>query len=631
MKIKSFARVKNVTVPENSAIILAGNGKGKSTIANAFCWLMVGKMADGSTPEEKIYNDLLPPEQWEADVSGVYHGMSIIRKSSPLFETSRATGIRTIKTRVNTTLFIDDVEVNQREWAEKLGINEKFLLTATPGYFFSLPWKEQRQLMNEIAIGVDPSLASFDLKKASERVTALKSSQNELKRKQDEKMAVIDSVLDVEVPALSDDQQAAIVNFEALRNSDNTALISEINARNNAMIQAFARKKANIYSTIEKIKSDIEINNSAEFKPSPTYDLIEVPAAPTETKEAPMELSDFKKMHFGNGFIDFPSIPENIKEIERLKAFDYVEHLKSTPAKCPLSSELCPTADLHAEKSIRLKNESDIQRLIDTNKSILSRAYESYIDGIRKKNSKIDGLGAVYNDAVLKNKAIEEKNKEITGSNITNKEWFDITKSKQTKSLELQLELLDAELSGLKEPTPETLPIQTEISEDLKTAYAEATSLLRLIDNANAINENNAKKLVQYNLELDDLRKKFTATYAEIAKVQSEIDNYLEKIEGILCEQFPGEFKINFVFYEQTLKGEYKETFRIFVEDKEFLNTALKIKAGIQLIAGFSSAFKINPIVFVDNAECTSNIKDFGLNLIELRFEEGKEITIIKK
>jgi len=113
-----------------------------------------------------------------------------------------------------------------------------------------------------------------------------------------------------------------------------------------------------------------------------------------------------------------------------------------------------------------------------------------------------------------------------------------------------------------------------------------------------------------------------------MGNLQAQIDRYLAEMKKALKTSFPGDFDIDFEFYEQTLSGEYRETFRMFVDGKEFKNTGLMLKAGVQLIAGFAKAFDIEPVVFVDNSECTSDINHLNMKCIELKFEGNKQLTI---
>ena len=58
------------------------------------------------------------------------------------------------------------------------------------------------------------------------------------------------------------------------------------------------------------------------------------------------------------------------------------------------------------------------------------------------------------------------------------------------------------------------------------------------------------------------------------------------------------------------------------------MNTALQLKVGVQLIKGFAQAFGINPLIFIDNAECTSEINTYGMDAIELKFVENQSLKI---
>lgn len=624
MKIKQFARLRNVEVREESHVIAARNGAGKSSIINAWCWLFTGKYADGSDPGVKIYNDMDMPEVWAAEVSAIISGKEIIRKASPTFETKRATGERVIKTRVNTELFIDSEKVTEREFAEILGITDDFLLLATPSYFFGLDWKERRKIINRAAIRADETLASFDLSAASKKASAMKSEQNQIGREQELVQAVIDSIADVEVPEIPAELMDANSEYKLLTSSDNSEEIARINQRNNEKLREKSKLLEWINAKMVDLQSKLNAAKAVEFTPEKEKALYEVGAEPDSELIQIIPVESFKLHAVSTEFAEFPAVAENVKRIRELKTFDYsgIKH-----AACPISGEECKTAAMSSESAAKKANDLEIERLIAQNRQILQRAYDDYFYAASKKNADTQLNHSNWSRMKKANQEIMEENAEISERNKAGRAEFNAKKEHAIATLSEQLEVVQKEMQeeSEREVEYESLPvfaIDYELIEKVKL-YEIAK---RSADDAMAVNRENAKKMAEKVAEMEELRKRYSAAYVKIAEVQGQIDSYIEKMSKALDFCFPGQHELKFEFYQKTLSGEYNETFRMFIDGKEFPNTALKLHAGMQLISGLSNAFGIPRIVFIDNAECTSGIDSHGLTTIELRYEEVSEL-----
>lgn len=629
MIIKKFARLSNVTVEESTTLITAGNGKGKSTIVNAWCWLFTGKDVNGKDMDVKIYDDRLPSEQWECEVSHVFNGMEIIRKSSPVFATKRDTGERYIKTRINTELIIDNETVTASEWNQRLGITDKFLLTASPSYFFNLDWKEQRQIINTVAISKNPELSTFDLKKESEKVKQLKSKQKEIGKQQDEVQAVVDGIKDVEVPEILPELIHAHEVFENLKSFDNSDKIKEINERNNKSISERALNIGGLNTQIQLQESKLKEIESRVFIAKKHDELFAVDNLPEFSIKEIISLNEWKTIQASNNFAEYPAVAERLKKLKELEAIDVESWIKENPAKCPLSCEDCETAVTHAHNAKKQSLESEKSKLIEANKTELQNGYYLYVTKIQNDNNAIDSIIENINKIQAKNEIINKHNEEIDKINEAELLKFNDKNETEKQQVLNRISELKKELEAIPEFVPETLPTESELSEEVKEGELLYQEALRAKTKAEGVNENNVVRRAEENLRLSELRKRFSEHYKLIAEKQKEIDLYLEKLKKCLFDCFPGKLKIEFEFYEYTIDGDPKETFRIFVDGKEFQNTALKLHAGVQLVSGFCMVFNPSHITFVDNAECTSNIEPAMLNLIELRFAEGKELTII--
>ena len=95
------------------------------------------------------------------------------------------------------------------------------------------------------------------------------------------------------------------------------------------------------------------------------------------------------------------------------------------------------------------------------------------------------------------------------------KRAFDIKKTNEVEDLEKQLRYnekfllsgrYDVELSELKQPTPEQLPTELTISDELKEAHSQFVKLHEEIIGQKAVNKNNAEKKASKEIEVTEKR-----------------------------------------------------------------------------------------------------------------------------
>jgi hypothetical protein len=245
----------------------------------------------------------------------------------------------------------------------------------------------------------------------------------------------------------------------------------------------------------------------------------------------------------------------------------------SSQESSPASSSTGKNSELYQQKL-----EIEIEILINQNKRVLERAYHDYAEKLRRSNDLIDENIADNEKSVRKFNEVEAYNKNAVVENDRTIVEFNEKQSLLISSIELEITSFNLDINNLQanEIEVEVLPTAQEISQEIKDDVSKFNETKELQTKAKGVNENNKLKLAQCEIEMDDLRSIYSTTFEEIAKVQGEIDEYLLKVKNTLAVCFEGDFKIDFEFYERTIAGEYKETFRMLIDGKEFKNMVRK-------------------------------------------------------
>ena len=214
---------------------------------------------------------------------------------------------------------------------------------------------------------------------------------------------------------------------------------------------------------------------------------------------------------------------------------------------------------------------------------------------------------------------IEGKIKYSKGIVLTNKESID---------------KLNNNLSELKQPTPEQLPTELTISDELKEAHSQFVKLHEEIIGQKAVNKNNAEKKASKEIEVTEKRDLLMKVDEKIITLQSEITDYFSNLNSVVEKEFKGKIKIGVKLQEWVMaREEYKDVFLITANDKVFpyeCNGALINNVKLQVLSTLQRLKGYKGITILDNAEAntTQPIEPCGLNLVVAKATDEKELII---
>ena len=172
LALQNFKGHKDLTVNFDDVTVLSGaNGTGKTSVYDAFCWLLTGKDAQGRVcgtgqkGEATIRPRALDGElvrQVEVSVTGRLMDEdgeihTLRRVYCEQYSADKNSGEKIFKGNT-TKYFINDVPTPAAKYDAWVKVNvdpDRMKLTSDPAYFPGLPWQEQRALLLHVAGDVD--------------------------------------------------------------------------------------------------------------------------------------------------------------------------------------------------------------------------------------------------------------------------------------------------------------------------------------------------------------------------------------------------------------------------------------------------------------------------------------------
>jgi len=647
--IKKFKTVegKEIQIP---ATIRGGNGLGKSTILEAISFVFTGVNLNGKEFQQ-IYDNRVDLHDAIADVSFFDdYGNEWNRIVKPIFQTGRD-GIESIKIKRSTECRKNGIPCN--DFSDEFSDFYKF----GTDFIFCQKESDQRQIFIDL---LKSKLPVFDVSASSLKLKELTKAQKLEVIEIKEGNASIKAMKDVEVPTIPTDLQKSNDEYLKLQNSYDSEAVAAINKVNNKASELYFEQKSKLNNSIQESESklgkskkdDISIGLEIKALKESEYSTKKKDDIEPLKKEIEELKTNLAKLTYYETINDYalqafqrnPICVQNQQRITEIIARVFEPSIETNSA-CPLSGEVCETARLNSEKSQRVlfetQNTAEIDTLKAQNRSILSNEMNGLNEAYLSLKSKLTAKESVLLATENSNSKVDQLNKDEL-SLFENKKALDIkTKTAELKHVitsikeeSLRLELLQKELDGLKEPTPEKLPEALKISEELKKAHADFTELEKSIIGANAINENNAKNIEELQKEITKKQAYLLEIGENIAKLTAEITDYFSNVKGIIQEEFKGDIDIDVELLEYVMaRDEYKDCFKITANGKVFpyeCNGALQNNVKMQILFNLQRLAKYSGVTILDNAESntTQEVKTHGLNCILAYATNDNELII---
>ena len=668
LHLENFKGIKSLDVDFSSKTKIKGqNASGKTTVFDAFTWLLFNK---NSTGEEKFNVRPLDKDGKRIDnveikivavldVDGKEVELSKVQKQN--WVKKRGTDTVTLQGNVNS-FEIDGYPKSESDFkAYVSGLaqsEDMFKMLTNPQYFSSLKWKEQRDiLMKLIADFSDVELAKTDAKYAPLLDELEKAPSTDDIRSKFSKALTEWKKKQAEIPVRIDEAEKSKVDIDVaereLARADLTRKIAEIDgkiANSGSAIGDLRSREMQLQFDMSGITQTMSGELSAKRRKldDDIFDADEkIDDLHQKIQSAENQIMDNEK-----AISDADAERKNLGvkyNAEKAKAFDEAPYqfdeskwvFDDSTTVCSLCGQKLPDdkieqikADFEARKA---KAKADAEEKMKADIATFEKEKQAELN-------RINAVGTEKRKLIV---ALTKKNAELQQSIESLKKQEQETLA-QKEELSKQLSQLpeeadysqNEEYAKLKAEHDEVLAkiekLESEgadsVVDELK---AEKSDLQARLDEVNAI-----VAKASMNVEIDERIAELQAEQKEIGQKVADQEQMLYLLEEFIrfkldkiSDSINSHFKtVNFKLFEMQLNGGMKDCCECTVNGVDYsdLNSGHRIVAGLDIIRSLSEMYCVSCPIFVDNAESLNefNVPDMDAQLILLTVSEDKQLKV---
>jgi DNA repair exonuclease SbcCD ATPase subunit len=638
LSISNFKGISKLDIQFKDITTLSGmNATGKSSVFDAFTWLLFDKNSKGDSKFElkpldknnEYIRGLNPHVTGILEVDGIETKLSKEYKEK---WTSRRGESEKVFDGNTTKYEIDDVPVKKLDYNKKINEiadEETFKLLTNPFHFPNLAWKEQRKVILEVAGG---DISIEDVIKGDEELKLVKQDleQEDVSKLIDSKKGSMKKLRENKksIPYKIQELMETVVDFDVkeveLKISAKESKLKDIDKKISDIANSSKELIAKRDEVMKKISANEKLIEDERQADRKVYDN-KIRELQEKIRKEEKELYscehkkneyDYKIKNLTNKF--------NFLENEASKLREQFSKIQSEKVDFSSIKTECPTCKRPFEESDIEEKQSELEKNFNLDKA--KRKKEVIEQGKIKVKEQEDikedienytvEISDIENNINIKKGNINYLEKQI--SNLT----YTPSETSKEKILKLKREnnkLLDSLGTYETEDNSILLNEKDEINKELKDLYSQLGAV-----------ENNKK----VNKRIEDLKAEEKQLGVEIARQEGLImlyEKFITKRVELLEKNINKHFKnVSFKLFSTQVNGAIAETCEATINGVPFsnANTAGQINAGIDIINTLSEYFGLIAPIFIDNSECVNKIADTKGQLIKLVVTEDKEIKI---
>lgn len=619
LTLLNFKGIRNLTVDFDlsETNIFGYNGTGKTTIFDAFTWLLFGK----DSKDRKDFNiktldaNNQPIERIPHEVTACIevNGEEINLKKcyNEVWTKKRGSAVETFNGH-SVECFYNDVPCSVTEYAKKIAElcdEQVFKLITNPLYFTAQKKDYQRTMLFRLAGDVTnddvleryPEFADLVAMLSGKTLEELKREVHSKKRKIKDGIDNIPARIDERKRDMPETQDWGKLEAEIVELERHLAEIDGQIADRSKSYNELTKQKQEIARQLSKVKSDITARE---------YDLkdkllAEYNQGKRENENAVQRVATLNNERRYKTI----SLQRAEKELadyqaERAVLLEEWRNIKSETLEIDDDTFCCPTCK-------RQLDESDIE----AKKEQLSA--EFYATNSRKlERNKSKGMEVKA--------AIEAKEAEIASINndifnIDN-EIAQIAASKAYNTVPAMPDIAPAINADktIIELRNKATDLQNQLDQEITLpATNDLTERKHIIEDnirANKVWLADRERIVANNKRISELEKEYTESQSQLAELEG-VEYNIQQFSKARIEQVESRINgmfnlVKFKMFEQQINGGEIETCEATVNGVPFsdLNDAMKINAGLDIINAISRANGIVAPIFIDNRESVCEI-----------------------
>lgn len=618
MHIQNFKGCKDREISFGEKTAIGGvNASGKTTVFDAFTWLLFGKDSLGKSsfdirPRDKAGNMINNVEISVETTICFGEDEYVLKKvQKQIWRKKRGTNITEFQGNVNE-FEINGYPKSEKEFKEFVHaeIDENiFNLITNPNAFNALPWKEQREvLMKFVGNFSNVEIAQQFGERFQKLVPELKiASTDDILKKYTKAKNTLNKNM-VEIPARIDEISKQLV----------TADVGALEAERAAKEVALKKVEDEITGSAYKLET---INDLRKQVMDKKITLSEIQN--TANEQLAKERMD-SRVKFDEVQKVFFAVQDQMKQLERErteyinekercereknrlleewrkgKKSEFAEYVAPAPYVEPEplkeSDLICPTCGQALPEEVKQKRMADYEEKCRREKALYEAQFDASKAEYDSMKQAFDTIPAVAD--VSENPAYVKTKEEIV-------------------AIEKQIEELSKESSGKAELEAKKAVLKDEITEiEAKIKAADNTKvngrIAELEEEQKAVGQKIAEQEQMIDLTEDFIRVK------------------MDQISNAINDKFQ---IVSFRLFEDQINGGLKETCECTVNGVPFssLNNGHRVITGLDIIRSLSELYGVSAPVFIDNSEAvnTENFPEMDAQMIHLVVTDDKELKV---
>ena len=646
LSLVNFKGVRDFSIAFNDGIttVCGDNGTGKTTLYDAYLWLLFGKDSTGRSDGANGFNVKTTDEngkpiyRLEHSVTAVLEvdGKEIKLQRSLVEKWQKVNGTTEEVMKDETQYFINDVRTGtKKEYQAEISEiipEDVFRMITNPYYFTSLSAETQKDMLLEMVGNIDDEevaatdpdfLALLDqingtsLAKWAREIAAKKKACNDA-------LATIPASIETAQKLMPDSEDWAVLEKQLKEVQDRVkgidAQIADKSALND---EAYKRKMALMKQQADKRIKLQDRENTIRMEANAAHN-----KALSDIQQMENELSINQK-NLDNYRNDKMNVDGKIDELNG-KLVEMREQFKAVAKEqfpepsgdvlvCPTCGE--PYKGENLENAIAKLRGNFEQSKSKRQKDIQSKGkqYKAEYDKAVEQQTKLTGLIAKLEDEALEIKGnieIKKNNIPVAGNAdeaiANDKECIELRNDIAEIANQLQVEVPQADVSELQNEKADSNAAIADINKRLgKRAMIE-----------------------RVNKEIADLEEKRIANNQAKADLEKWEDVYLrfqKAKDEVLMQRINGLFNVvSFSFVKEQKNGGEKVTCYCMVNGVPYadVNACGKVNAGLDIINAICATKGISAPIFIDNRESFNQIIPTISQIVNLKVSNDKSLTI---
>lgn len=646
LDLVNFKGVRDFSIAFNDGIttVCGDNGTGKTTLYDAYLWLLFGKDSTGRSDGANGFNvkttgeDGKPIYRLEHSVTAVLEvdGKEIKLQRSLVEKWQKVNGTTDEVMKDETQYFINDVRTGtKKEYQAEISEiipEDVFRMITNPYYFTSLSAETQKDMLLEMVGNIDDEevaatdpdfLALLDqingtsLAKWAREIAAKKRACNDA-------LATIPASIETAQKLMPESENWTVLEKQLKEVQDRVkeidAQIADKSALND---EAYKRKMALMKQQADKRIKLQDRENTIRMEANAAHNkaLSDIQQMENELSINQKNLDSYRndKMNVDGKIDELNGKLVEMREQFKTVAKEQFPEPSGDVLVCPTCGE--PYKGENLENAIAKLRGNFEQSKSKRQKDIQTKGkqYKAEYDRAVEQQTKLTGLIAKLEDDALEikgNITIKKNNIPVAGNAdeaiANDKECIGLRNDIAEIANQLQVEVPQADVSELQSEKADSNAAIADINKRLgKRAMIE-----------------------RVNKEIADLEEKRIANNQAKADLEKWEDVYLrfqKAKDEVLMQRINGLFNVvSFSFVKEQKNGGEKVTCYCMVNGVPYadVNACGKVNAGLDIINAICATKGISAPIFIDNRESFNQIIPTISQIVNLKVSNDKSLTI---